>query len=51
MTPSSSSFWIRRQHGVVDSPTFLARSATASVAVLLQQAQDLAVETVHWVLQ
>src|SRR5690606_40266570 len=31
MTPSSSSFWIRRQHGVVDSPTFLATSATASV--------------------
>ena len=32
ITPSSSSFWIRRQQGVVDSPTFLAMSATASVA-------------------
>ncbi len=47
MTPSSSSFWMRRQQGVVDSPTFFATSATARRCVFLQQAQDLAVKAVH----
>src|SRR5690606_30442301 len=32
ITPSSSSFWMRRQQGVVESPTLFAISATASVA-------------------
>ena len=31
MTPASSSFWMRRQHGVVDSPTSLPMSATERV--------------------
>ena len=31
MTPASSSFWMRRQQGVVDSPTSLPMSATDRV--------------------
>jgi hypothetical protein len=42
---------MRRQHGVVESPTFLAISATAKRGVLLQQAQDFTVEAVHRNLQ
>ena len=46
MTPSSSSFWMRRQQGVVDSPTRRPISATGTVASFLQDLQDLAVEAV-----
>ena len=31
MMPASSSFWMRRQHGVVDNPTSLPTSATERV--------------------
>jgi hypothetical protein len=47
MIPSSSIFWMRRQHGVVDRPTLRPISATANGRVLLQERENLAVDLVQ----